>query len=188
MASVQASSFTPCWYFAYGANMSTRVLERRGIRPTTSEAARLAGYRLAFDLPGLPFVEPAFASVAVDDASIVYGVLHLVSEFDLARLDDYESSRYVRRCFDVEGARSGRVEATFYVNPRPVRGLRPSRRYLGVLLDGAREHHLPDEYVRALGEQPAQHVPIVSTLATTGLGAFEQVIRASRAVARAFRG
>lgn len=53
------------WYFAYGSNMNEEVLRgRRMIVPREAVPARLRGFRLAFDMMGLPFREPAFASAA----------------------------------------------------------------------------------------------------------------------------
>ena len=51
-------------YFAYGSNVSTKTFNgTRGITPSAAYPAVLPGYELVFNVPGLPFVEPAFASV-----------------------------------------------------------------------------------------------------------------------------
>ena len=51
-------------YFAYGSNVNTKTMTGvRGITPSKSYPAVLYGYKLVFNVPGLPFVEPAFASV-----------------------------------------------------------------------------------------------------------------------------
>ncbi len=43
-----------------------------------------------------------------------------------------------------------RVDAFTYLSPHTRTGRKPSARYLGLLLEGARQHGLPDDYVRAL--------------------------------------
>ena len=43
-----------------------------------------------------------------------------------------------------------RVDAFTYLSPTRRTGRKPSARYLGLLLEGARQHGLPDDYVRAL--------------------------------------
>lgn len=49
---------------AAGSNMNSRVFQgRRMIRPAQSCAAVLPGYRLAFNMPGMPYQEPAFAGL-----------------------------------------------------------------------------------------------------------------------------
>lgn len=66
-----SASSSDVWYFAYGANMSARVLARRRLRPLASEPARLEGYRLAFSHAGLLPIEPAFANLERDPAGVV---------------------------------------------------------------------------------------------------------------------
>lgn len=51
-------------YFAYGSNVNTKIMNgTRGITPSASYPAVLPGYELVFNVPGIPFIEPAFASV-----------------------------------------------------------------------------------------------------------------------------
>jgi AIG2-like family len=42
------------------------------------------------------------------------------------------------------------IEAFAYQSTLTIDGRRPSARYIGLLLEGAREHGLPDEYLRYL--------------------------------------
>lgn len=150
---------TAVWYFAFGANMSSRVLARRRVTPISSEPARLSGYRLAFQERGIPFVEPAFASIEPADGDAVHGVLMRLERAAFARIDSSEGPGYELLDVDVIGRDSGRVCATAFTSRRPVVGLRPSRRYLGLLCEGARENGLPTEYVRRLEGEPHFYVP-----------------------------
>ncbi|PVF99946.1 hypothetical protein CPB86DRAFT_872170 [Serendipita vermifera] len=53
-----------CWYLAYGSNMCEKsFLQRRGIKPLRSLAVWTPEFQLAFNLPGLPYMEPRFANV-----------------------------------------------------------------------------------------------------------------------------
>lgn len=148
-------------YFAFGANMATRVLvKRRGIVPTRSEAALLRGYVLRFTQRGLPLVEPAFGDIVEEASGEVHGVLHHLTSAGIARLDRLEAS-YRRIEVEVETAR-GLVAATAYKArwPRP-EGI-PSRRYLGLLIEGAREHGLPAHSIAALERRPSAYLPGVA--------------------------
>lgn len=52
------------WYFAYGSNLSPeKFTQSRGIVPLASLAARIPGWKLSMSIPGLPYREPAFASI-----------------------------------------------------------------------------------------------------------------------------
>ena len=58
-------------YFAYGSNMNVDTFQgMRAMKPTRSSAVVLRGYELVFNVPGLPYVEPAFASVR--EACLLY--------------------------------------------------------------------------------------------------------------------
>ncbi len=152
-------SVEPVWYFAFGANMSSRVLSARRVAPLSREAAMLPDYRLVFQERGLPVFEPAFASIEPARGDRVHGVLLQLDDAAFARIDATESPGY--RLLDVEvvGMSSGRVRAAAYTSRRPVAGLLPSRRYLDLLCEGAREHGLPDDYLRQLDAEPCRHIP-----------------------------
>jgi hypothetical protein len=151
------------WYFAYGSNMASSVLvRRRGVRPLSSERARLADHRLVFDLRGIPAVEPGFASIAPSPGDHVHGVLYRLTRADLARVDASEAPAYKSVDVEVDAAISGRVVASTLRNRRPVSGLKPSRRYLRLLCEGAREAGLPGDYVAWLEAQPTAYVPGMS--------------------------
>jgi gamma-glutamylcyclotransferase (GGCT)/AIG2-like uncharacterized protein YtfP len=174
----------PLWYFAYGANMSTRVLARRDVEPLSSEAASVAGWRLAFSMPGVPLLEPGFANVEPDPAGVVHGVLHRMRRRDLTRLDRSEGGGYRHRELEPYGVRAGAVRAIAYVYPRAVRPRLPSRRYLELLLSGAHEHALPQPWIEWLSAQPCHHLPLLSDVANRVFRGLEMahgaILRAGR--------
>ncbi len=141
------------WYFAYGSNMQRAIFcERRGMRPRAARAARLFDYRLCFNLPIGPG-ERGVGNVEPEAGACTWGVVYLLTPDELARLDLTEGvSRrvYQRIVVDVVTADGERVAAHVYRSTRTREGRKPSARYLGLLLDGAREHGLPVEYVRLL--------------------------------------
>ena len=167
----------PVHYFAFGANMSSAVLRRRGIEVLSREPARLRGYRLVFDLAGFPWVEPAFASIVRHPEHDVYGVLYRLTPDQIERVDSYEGRAYSFIEVEVEGERSGTTRSCAYQTKRSTPGLRPSRRYLRVLCGGARENGLPPFYLRELGTHPSVHVPVLSHIVAGGIGLLETVNR-----------
>ena len=61
------------WYFAYGSNMHDGAfLEQRLMRPTEWRVGRLKGYRLRFNLDGVPKGKTAPANVCPDPDSEVW--------------------------------------------------------------------------------------------------------------------
>ena len=168
---------TAVHYFAFGANMSSVVLRRRGIVVLSREPARLRGYRLVFDLAGIPWVEPAFASIVPDPEHDVYGVLYRLTPDQLDRVNSYEGPGYSFIEVEVEGERSGIQRSSTYQSRRRTSGLRPSRRYLRVLTDGARENDLPASYIREIDAHPCVHVPVLSGIAEGGIRLFETLVQ-----------
>lgn len=106
-------------YFAYGSNMlSSTMVDLRQVHPIASTAAILPGYRLRFNVPGLPGIEPSWASVeeAVpfpttnenniglnreEMMELVHGVMHTLTAVDFAticRTEGVPFSYALRKC------------------------------------------------------------------------------------------
>lgn len=174
------------WYFAYGANMMASVMvDRRGLRPLSSEGAHLSGFRLVFDLSGLPLVEPAFASIVEASDAEMYGVLYRLTEADMRRLRRSESPAYETIEVRVAGMQSGHIVAVALRNKRPKAGLAPSRRYVRLLCQGAREAALPEPYIAWLAAHPSAYVPVASEVTEAFFGAVLGLARRLRTARRA---
>lgn len=140
--------------------MSSRVVRtRRRVNPARAEAARLPGYRLVFEDRGIPLLEPAFASIREDADAELWGVLYHFTADEFACLDRFEGPNYRLVEVDVEGRESGPQAAFAYVACNVVKDKRPSRRYLELLQEGAREHDLPASYLEELASHRAAWAP-----------------------------
>ncbi|KAF9426339.1 hypothetical protein BGZ94_006654 [Podila epigama] len=61
------------WYLAYGSNMDPKVFTgRRKINPLESVPVIVPDYWLSFDIAGIPFLEPCFASIIKIDHSRIH--------------------------------------------------------------------------------------------------------------------
>lgn len=141
------------WYFAYGSNVSREIfLGRRAMRPLATRSGRLEDFALRFNLPVGPG-ERGVANLEPELRSHVWGVLYLLSPEEFDRLDRTEGVHrdyYRRVAVEVLTDGAERVEAFAYRSALATPGRKPSARYLGLLLDGARDHGLPTEWVRFL--------------------------------------
>ena len=149
-----------CWYFAYGSNMGRATfLERRGMRPRASRRAYLDGHRLCFDLP-IGLGERGVANLVADPPARTWGVIYLLSaaacDF-LDRTEGVDRGLYRRIAIEVvadDGTDPERLAAFAYQGEARDPRRRPSARYLGLLLAGARELALPADYVTWLETFP----------------------------------
>jgi cation transport regulator ChaC len=148
------------WYFAYGSNMGRATfLERRGMRPRAVRRAYLDGHRVCFDLPVGPG-ERGVANLVADPAARTWGVVYLLSASACELLDRTEGvdrGFYRRLAVEVvadDGPHPERLAAFAYRGEARDPRRKPSARYLGMLLAGARELALPADYVAWLERFP----------------------------------
>ena len=156
--------------------MSSAVFEeRREMRAIDKRIGRLQGYALAFNQPGLPFLEPGFANIRSDRNGEVHGVLWKISADDFARLDLHEGGgdAYDRLVVRVD-TDEGRINARTYITQQVIEGLRPSRRYRDLLVQGAREAGLEPGYIARLAQTRAFEVPVLSRLSPMIIRLFEK--------------
>ena len=140
------------WYFAYGSNMNSKRLKERVNRNDIRwQVGYLQGYELVFNKVGSD--GSGKANIRRKEPSSVYGVLYLLTEEELQRLDKHEGvpNHYKRICLPVE-TEAGTVQAISYIaaEGKVREGLRPRCDYLEHLIKGAEEHSLPENYIRQL--------------------------------------
>jgi cation transport regulator ChaC len=145
------------WYFAYGSNLDPGTfLDRRKMRPLETRIARLEDFELRFDLPVGPG-ERGVANVVPCAGGQVWGAAYRLTLVEADRLDFTEGVQhgaYTRLAVQVAPSDGAPLRAFTYSSARGQAGRKPSRRYLGLLLAGARHHGLPAEYVARLRALP----------------------------------
>jgi cation transport regulator ChaC len=149
----QPSNVELAWYFAYGSNMNDDIFrKRRSMAPMRSCVARLDDHELCFTIPVGPG-ERGVANIQQSPGKSVLGVAHLIPVADFERLDRSEGAprsiyRRVRVQVSIEDL--GFLEAETYQSDIKITGRKPSARYIGLMVRGAREHGLPAEYIDLL--------------------------------------
>jgi hypothetical protein len=152
---------TSVWYFAYGSNMQRETFSgRRGIAPLRAVAARVTGWRLVLDKPPLVPMSQSFANLIPDAAAEVLGVLYEVTPEDHAHVEFSEAVPFGNyRRAEVEASPlalpAAPVLAYTLVSERRAPDMRPSRRYVEMMVAGALQHDLPGEWVEFLRALPA---------------------------------
>lgn len=129
---------------------------RRGMRPSDSRRAYLDDHVLCFDLPVGPG-ERGVANLRSEPGARTWGVIYRldVAACDfLDRTEGIDRGFYRRLPIEVVTDDGARVPAFAYQGDRRDPQRKPSARYLGLLLEGARELALPEEYVSWLAAFP----------------------------------
>lgn len=153
-------------YFAYGSNLNPAQMALRCPGHKVVGMAALRDHKLAYPLTSHDW-GGGVASLVTAHGMNAWGVVYDLTDEDLAALDGYEGYRgpgdqhnlYDREPVFVDltrpddGSIPRRVRALCYL-ARPSNPAPPSRRYLDAILEGARHHRLPDEYVAAIAATP----------------------------------
>ncbi|HJQ82503.1 MAG TPA: gamma-glutamylcyclotransferase family protein [Candidatus Binatia bacterium] len=151
------------WYFAYGSNMQRATfVGRRGIAPRRALAARVPGWQVVLDKPSLLTPGRAMANLVPADREEAFGVLYEITAADLAHVELTEGvllGSYERRTIPVvplaAASADGPLVAHTLASGERRAGIRPSRRYMALLIEGALEHGLPAAWIAHLRAVPA---------------------------------
>ncbi|MFQ5882659.1 MAG: gamma-glutamylcyclotransferase family protein [Candidatus Methylomirabilales bacterium] len=138
-------------YFAYGSNMERVWFKKRCPGAKFASAAKLQDCDITFARSSAMW-GGGTADLKPAPGRVVEGVLWEIAEQDLKILDQYEGvpSDYVRKTVTVETKDGKKVQACAYFVTHPGGYRPPSKRYMRLLLQGAEEHGLSDEYVMRL--------------------------------------
>ena len=140
------------WYFAYGSNLDPRTfLSRRRMRPLGTRRGCVLGHRLTFDLP-IGAGERGVANLVPDPLATTWGVAYRITADQAQWLDRTEGvpQAYQRVALEVTTEDDTVFEAFSYSSSSRIPGRKPSPRYLGIVLAGARHHGLPESWIEWL--------------------------------------
>nr|QPP19363.1 Pen4-2 [Penicillium steckii] len=173
----------PVWYFSYGSNLTSETFRaHRGITPLATLPVYIPGWMLVFDVYGLPYSEPAFASISPipfrDDEEkdvgetppLVHGTAYLL---DPASYISVVASEGGGTAYDeiellavsVTDNESNTIGTqpfsvmTLVKGYGPTIGRCPSRRYKDLICVGAKEAELPKTYQTYLDNLPCYDAP-----------------------------
>lgn len=143
------------YYFAYGSNMSQSRLERRVGKVINLGHNKLSGVKLTFDTFN------GCANIRNDQRFEVHGVLYKISYVQLKILDIYEGVPiFYQRVLGFTNLGKVKYSSYFYVNPNNIsvnQQNNPTIQYMNYLITGAKENHLPEDYIKMLEQIPTRN-------------------------------
>jgi cation transport regulator ChaC len=148
--------------FQYGSNMSAARLNHAdrlaGDAKAIGVARTVDAFELAFTVWSKTNACAAADMIPSNTGRSVYGVVYDIPDFLLSRdtakkhnrksLDaiEGEGTNYVRRTINLVKADGSKLSAVTYVVKERVTGLKTSLAYVKHILDGLREHCIPEDY------------------------------------------
>jgi|KBSMisStandDraft_5_1062788.scaffolds.fasta_scaffold45188_6 gamma-glutamylcyclotransferase len=138
-------------YFAYGSNMLWQRIRARVPSARPLGGAILHGHRLAWHKSGRDGSGKCDVVPIAEAGHAVHGVLYEILAAEKPALDLAEGLGvdYDEKQVEVE-TRTGPVTAWVYLAMRTDPTVQPYAWYKAIVLAGAREHGLPDEYIARL--------------------------------------
>jgi hypothetical protein len=143
------------YLFSYGAHMNGRVLAQMGLSPRAVTVAYLPDYSLGFFGRSHFWSSPTAAAVKSPGRAL-WGLVYEMGFSEAYRLDSGLDARldgagaYFHCPVRVWDAKGGTHAVLMYKKDILGRHLLPSLQYLGLIIEGATERGLPEEYIRQL--------------------------------------
>lgn len=137
--------------FAFGSNMCSGRFRDYKVSPEgPGRPAVLPDHRLQFNKKSTEDLSGK-ANVSAEEGSEVWGVLYSIPDSDMQKLDKGEGG-YRKVRLTVRPATGQSLDAWVYVAKKPSNDptLLPYTWYKRFLVEGAREHSLPENYIAAL--------------------------------------
>ncbi len=142
--------------FAYGSNMLTARLQKRVRSAVAVGTGQLRGHVLRWHKRSRDGSGKCDAETTGRNADVVWGVLFELDAAEKPELDRAEGlgNGYVERQVEIITDR-GIVRAVAYIATAKDPSRRPYHWYKAFVVEGAREHALPQEYLQSLENAPS---------------------------------
>lgn len=140
-------------YFAYGSNMKTDCLSKRIFSAKPVGLGRILNKKLVCNKRSRN--SSGKANLEDSQGDVVWGVLYEMDSPDLDRLDKAEGG-YQRTTMYVQTDKDKSVPAEVYISTELTPEAIPYDWYKKLLVCGAQEHQLPEDYIEFLKKLPSK--------------------------------
>jgi gamma-glutamylcyclotransferase (GGCT)/AIG2-like uncharacterized protein YtfP len=146
----------PSLYFAYGSNLRSSRMSERVPSARMHCVARADGMRLSLGKHGRD--GSGKATLVAAATARVWGVVYAIDPGDWKRLDRFELG-YARVSLLLTSEHEQPIAAISYIAPETAPDPTAFEWYKRLIIEGAREHGLPPNYMSELERLPARSAP-----------------------------
>ena len=116
------------------------------------------------NMGGPNFLEPSFANIRNCKGVTVEGVVHKIDREDLQKIVNTEGEDYklVKLPVYVEGSRKTAYTLIYITDE--TKDIPPSKRYLKILINAAKDNNLSQKYIDSLESRTSVYYPILSEI------------------------
>ena len=139
--------------FAYGSNMYTKKLRSSTPSAKVIGRARLLGKRMVCNKKSKD--GSGKANLVDSPGNVVWGVLYEIDSAELDKLDKAEGS-YQRTTLQVLNEQGNTITAEVYISTKVTTDPTPYDWYKNLILQGARKHRLPKDYLEYIKKLPSK--------------------------------
>lgn len=140
------------YHFGYGSNLSTAYTLDMLPNAKFFMKAYLPNYSVQFQFWS-ELRQGGLSNISVDPGQMVHGVLFEVPEKEMILLDDMDGvykGQYFRKTFLILGEDGKTYPADLYKVIDPLGPFTPSKGYVEIMLNGAKEQNLDPEYIKKI--------------------------------------
>jgi len=144
------------WKFGFGSNLAPSYLKaKKSVQVHEWAPCTLQGWALCFNLVAQRKIEPAYANIVPSENDTVHGSVCKLSKACGENLDRQERT-YQIKIVEVTTYEGRKIQAEVYVGRETAAPcyIFPSKRYLNVIISGAIEVGLKEEYLLMLKSLP----------------------------------
>ncbi len=137
-------------YFGYGSNLSTKYTKPYFPTAKVVKRATLANYHIEFRKYSTD-LEGGISTIIEAPGEFVEGIIYEVAEEEIAEMDileDVPQGLYKRETFMVLDKEGKWEKADLYRVCTPKGPFKPSKKYVGYMLEGMHEQGFEPEYIK----------------------------------------
>jgi gamma-glutamylcyclotransferase (GGCT)/AIG2-like uncharacterized protein YtfP len=141
------------YYFAYGSNLSKKQMKERNLTTYESHKGFIENYKLKFNKESKD--GSSKANIIQEQSEKVWGVCYELDSEGFNNLKECEKGYNEQEILVFDENRKMLLIAKTFISNKICDKL-PTKDYMDKIIEGAKQHELPEDYIKNLEKQPIQ--------------------------------